>query len=56
MYQELTILLNESAKNEKVVIFALTATGDFFSSGNDLSASATSITPTTIENINKIVK
>ncbi|XP_012228609.1 enoyl-CoA delta isomerase 2 [Linepithema humile] len=56
MYEELTILLNESAKNEKVVIFALTAMGDFFSSGNDLSASASLISPTAIEDGNKIVK
>ncbi|KMR03925.1 enoyl- delta isomerase mitochondrial-like protein [Lasius niger] len=57
MYKELTILLNESAKDNKVLIFALTANGDFFSSGNDLGASmATEMTPTTIENANSTVK
>lgn len=39
MYKELTILLNESAENNEVLIFALTANGDFFSSGNDITAS-----------------
>jgi Delta3-Delta2-enoyl-CoA isomerase len=39
MYLQLTTLLNESAKNNEVMIFALTANGDFFSSGNDLIAS-----------------
>ncbi|XP_011875669.1 PREDICTED: enoyl-CoA delta isomerase 2, mitochondrial [Vollenhovia emeryi] len=38
MYKELTALLNESAENDQVLLFALTANGDFFSSGNDLSA------------------
>ncbi|XP_025264207.1 enoyl-CoA delta isomerase 3, peroxisomal [Camponotus floridanus] len=45
MYKELTILLNESANNNKVLIFALTANGDFFSSGNDMS-SMMNVTPT----------
>ncbi|XP_071649492.1 enoyl-CoA delta isomerase 2 isoform X1 [Temnothorax longispinosus] len=39
MYKELTMLLNESAENNEVMVFALTANGDFFSSGNDLIAS-----------------
>lgn len=56
MYKALTILLNDSAKDEKVVVFALTAIGDFFSSGNDLSAVAVSISLADIENGNKIVK
>lgn len=56
MYEKLTILLNESAKNEKVVIFALTATGDFFSSGNDLSAAAALSSPSAFEDVNKVVK
>lgn len=38
MYKELTTLLNESAKNNEVLIFVLTANGDFFSSGNDIFA------------------
>jgi len=38
MYKELTMLLNESAENNQVLIFALTANGDFFSSGNDITA------------------
>ncbi|KAG5325989.1 ECI2 isomerase, partial [Acromyrmex heyeri] len=37
MYKELKMLLNESAENNEVLIFVLTANGDFFSSGNDLS-------------------
>ncbi|XP_011163539.1 enoyl-CoA delta isomerase 2 [Solenopsis invicta] len=45
MYKELTTLLNESAKNNNVLIFALTANGDFFSSGNDITASMNSTTP-----------
>ncbi|KAG5334539.1 ECI2 isomerase, partial [Acromyrmex charruanus] len=38
MYKELKMLLNESAENNEVLIFVLTANGDFFSSGNDISA------------------
>lgn len=49
MYKELTMLLNESAKNNEVLIFALTANGDFFSSGNDITASMES-DPTSAEN------
>lgn len=58
MYKELTILLNKSAKNNKVLIFALTANGDFFSSGNDISATMMIMdeTPTTIEDANSTVK
>ncbi|KAL0128061.1 hypothetical protein PUN28_003356 [Cardiocondyla obscurior] len=44
MYEELTQLLNKSAKDNKVLIFVLTANGDFFSSGNDLSAALESTT------------
>ncbi|EZA52833.1 Enoyl-CoA delta isomerase 2, mitochondrial [Ooceraea biroi] len=55
MYEELTTLLNESAKNEKVLIFALTGNGDFFSSGNDLSGAMT-IGETGIDNANLAVK
>ncbi|KYN17696.1 PREDICTED: enoyl-CoA delta isomerase 2, mitochondrial-like [Trachymyrmex cornetzi] len=43
MYKELKMLLNESAENNKVLIFVLTANGDFFSSGNDISASMESL-------------
>jgi len=43
MYKELKMLLNESAKNNKVLIFVLTANGDFFSSGNDITASMESL-------------
>ncbi|XP_072764983.1 enoyl-CoA delta isomerase 2 [Anoplolepis gracilipes] len=57
MYKELTILLNESAKNNEVLIFVLTANGDFFSSGNDISNIMTmEVTPDTIDNINLTVK
>lgn len=56
MYKELTTLLNESANNNKVLIFALTANGDFFSSGNDMSIMMDVTTPTTIENANSTVK
>jgi len=38
MYEELTTLLNESIENKEVLMFALTANGDFFSSGNDIMA------------------
>lgn len=41
MYKELTILLKESAKNNEVLTFVLTANGDFFSSGNDIGATMT---------------
>ncbi|XP_029662594.1 enoyl-CoA delta isomerase 2, mitochondrial-like [Formica exsecta] len=41
MYKELTILLNESAKNNEVLTFVLTANGDFFSSGNDIGTTMT---------------
>jgi enoyl-CoA hydratase/carnithine racemase len=37
MYRGLTRLLNETAVDDRVVITALTGTGDFYSSGNDLS-------------------
>lgn len=57
MYKELTSILNESAKNNEVLIFALTANGDFFSSGNDIGATITmEVTSTIFENVNSIVK
>lgn len=57
MYKELTLILNESAKNNEVLIFALTANGDFFSSGNDIGATMTmEMTPTILEDVNLIVK
>ncbi|XP_029157769.1 enoyl-CoA delta isomerase 2, mitochondrial isoform X2 [Nylanderia fulva] len=57
MYKELTSILNESAKNDEVLIFALTANGDFFSSGNDIGASMTmEITPTIFEDVNVVFK
>lgn len=52
MYMTLTSLLNESAENNKVLMFALTANGDFFSSGNDLTATMESA-PISGENIIK---
>ncbi|XP_011645331.1 enoyl-CoA delta isomerase 2, mitochondrial [Pogonomyrmex barbatus] len=39
MCKELITLLNESVANNDVLIFVLTANGDFFSSGNDITAS-----------------
>lgn len=39
MYKTLTSLLNESTENKEVLMFVLTANGDFFSSGNDMTAS-----------------
>lgn len=39
MYKELVMLLNESAKDEQVLAFALTGNGTFFSSGNDMQDS-----------------
>lgn len=57
MYKELTILLNKSAKNDEVLIFVLTANGDFFSSGNDIGATMKmEMTATTIEDVNLTVK
>ncbi|XP_050446034.1 enoyl-CoA delta isomerase 2-like [Cataglyphis hispanica] len=57
MYKELTILLNKSAKDDEVLIFALTANGDFFSSGNDIGAvMEMELTPTTMENANLTLK
>ena len=35
MYQELTDILNDSSKNEKVQMLVLTGSGDFYCSGND---------------------
>ncbi|XP_020288105.1 enoyl-CoA delta isomerase 2, mitochondrial [Pseudomyrmex gracilis] len=57
MYKELTTLLNESAKNPKVLIFALTGNGDFFSSGNDLTDGFTqeSSTNTNLEVIKNFI-
>lgn len=51
MYKELKMLLNESAKNNEVLIFVLTANGDFFSSGNDISASMESPLDLTFETV-----
>jgi len=47
------MLLNESAENNEVLIFALTANGDFFSSGNDITAMMESPLPNSAENIVK---
>lgn len=49
MYKQLTVLLNESAENKEVLMFALTANGDFFSSGNDIIATIES-TPISARN------
>lgn len=51
MYKELTVLLNESAENKEVLVFVLTANGDFFSSGNDMFATMSNLD--SIENIIK---
>lgn len=51
MYKELIMLLNESAENKEVLVFALTANGDFFSSGNDMFASMNN--PVGAENVLK---
>ncbi|PSN33098.1 Enoyl-CoA delta isomerase 2 [Blattella germanica] len=40
MYGHLTSLLNAAATDERIVVTALTGTGEFYSSGNDISASA----------------
>jgi enoyl-CoA hydratase/carnithine racemase len=57
MYEKLTTLLQKSAENDKVLIFALTANGDFFSSGNDLSSLMTmEFKSTIIDDMNLIVK
>lgn len=50
MYKELAMLLDESAQNESVSMFVLTANGDFFSSGNDLIDAA--VNSSTLNNIN----
>ncbi|EFN80284.1 Peroxisomal 3,2-trans-enoyl-CoA isomerase [Harpegnathos saltator] len=54
MYKELTALLNNSAKNREVLIFVLTATGNFFSSGTDINISEFS--PTLAEDTNVAYK
>jgi len=56
MYKELTTLLQQSAENDKVLIFALTANGDFFSSGNDLNNAMTIELVSNIDDVNSIVK
>lgn len=56
MYKELTLLLNESAKNPEVLVFALTGNGDFFSSGNDLTAGLTPGSSITGDDTNLAVK
>lgn len=57
MYEQLTALLNETAKNDKVLIFVLTGSGDFFSSGNDISSFMTEdVKPTTLSDANLSVK
>ncbi|XP_015609878.1 enoyl-CoA delta isomerase 2, mitochondrial [Cephus cinctus] len=38
MYEEMTILLNESASNESIHMLVVTGAGDFYSSGNDMSS------------------
>ncbi|KYQ58211.1 Peroxisomal 3,2-trans-enoyl-CoA isomerase [Trachymyrmex zeteki] len=55
MYKELKMLLNESAKNNEVLIFVLTANGDFFSSGNDISASMESPLDLTFETVKELI-
>lgn len=37
MYLELTKALNEAAENNNILITAITGSGDFYSSGNDLN-------------------
>lgn len=39
MYQNITRILNEDAKNDNIVLTILTGNGDFFSSGNDVMES-----------------
>ncbi|XP_012538835.1 enoyl-CoA delta isomerase 2 [Monomorium pharaonis] len=55
MYKKLTTLLNESAKNNNVLIFALTANGDFFSSGNDIIASMESTLTSAEKTIKELI-
>lgn len=38
MYQDISLALQEAAKDPSTHITALTGTGDFYSSGNDLSS------------------
>lgn len=37
MYQEIENILNDSSKNDSINMVVLTGTGDFFTSGNDIS-------------------
>ncbi|XP_056636704.1 enoyl-CoA delta isomerase 2 [Diorhabda sublineata] len=39
VYKTLTTILNEDANNDKIAVTLLTAVGDYFSSGNDMSTS-----------------
>lgn len=41
-YQEATIAINDAAKDDSVRVLALTGAGDFYSSGNDITAAINS--------------
>lgn len=41
VYKTITRILNEDADNDKIAVTLLTAVGDYFSSGNDMSNSST---------------
>ncbi|XP_014475591.1 PREDICTED: enoyl-CoA delta isomerase 2, mitochondrial isoform X2 [Dinoponera quadriceps] len=56
MYKELTMLLNESGKNNKVLMFVLTATGNFFSSGNDIDITSMEFSHDNLQNANLTFK
>lgn len=55
MYRKLTILLNDSAKNNEVLVFVLTAIGDFFTSGNDINIAAMEFSSTNAQNEGNLV-
>ncbi|XP_032677673.1 enoyl-CoA delta isomerase 2, mitochondrial-like [Odontomachus brunneus] len=56
MYKKLTTLLNDSAKNNEVLLFVLTATGDFFSSGTDINIGGMELSSTDMQYKNLIFK
>lgn len=39
MYSRLADILNEDAKNDKIVVTIITGAGEYYSSGNDLKSS-----------------
>ncbi|KAG5878618.1 hypothetical protein JTB14_019521 [Gonioctena quinquepunctata] len=55
MYRKLGNILNEDAKDDKIVITIITGVGDYFSSGNDLKSSLESDTETGLKTVKDMV-